>query len=181
VRSAAVLLAVMVTALASPAWSAVPSVADLDATARAAGNRIDVATHIGESIFATKWPAQVSQVSANEVAGHLIVGVRIWGVKFHAEMTREAFVGEVVTLMQRAFAAAPAAEEVDLWASVPIAVAKGQIVSGDLAVPTTRTVYSVTARRGESVAAVEARAGASDGGAYWDEEWERTAFKKTGN
>ena len=52
-------------------------------------------------------------------------------------------------LIARAFAAAPAAEEVDLWVTVPIAVGKGLVVSGDLAVPTTRTVFTLSVRRGE--------------------------------
>ncbi len=157
----------------------VPSVADLDATARAAGNRLDIATHIGEDIFSSTWPAQVSQISANELDRHLIVGIRIWGVKFHAEMTREEFVDEVSTLIQKAYSAAPAAEEVDVWASVPIDVAKGVVVSGDLAKPTSRTVFSITARRGESPAQVAERANkTTDGNVFWDEEWAREAFKK---
>jgi len=155
----------------------VPSVADLDATARAAGNRTDIATTIGKSIFSTSWSAQISQVSANAVGMHLIVGVRIWGVKFHHPMTRKQFVGEVAALVGRAFAVAPDAEEVDVWASVPIAVGKGVIVSGDLAKPTTRTVFSLSVRRGEAAAQIVARASAPEGGAFWDPDWERTAFQ----
>jgi hypothetical protein len=151
-------------------------VADLDAAARAAGNRIDVATAIGKSIFSTKWSAQVSQVSANAVGSHLIVGIRLWGVKFHRPITRRQFVGEVASLIGRAFAIAPEAEEVDIWASVPIAVGKGVIVSGDLAKPTTRTVFSLSAKRGETAAEIVARASSLDGGAFWDESWERSAF-----
>jgi hypothetical protein len=161
------------------ASAAVPSVADLDASARAAGNRLDIATRIGESVFGVTWPAQVSQISANEIERHLIVGIRIWGVKFHAEMTRRAFAGEVVSLVQKAFAAAPAAEEVDVWASVPIDVAHGVVVSGDLAKPTSRTVFSLTARRGESIAQISARAyQTTDAGVFWNEEWAHAAFKK---
>ncbi|MGA8534324.1 MAG: hypothetical protein WB615_09485 [Candidatus Tumulicola sp.] len=161
--------------------AAVPSVADLDASARAAGNRIDVATRIGENVFGSTWPAQVSQISANEIGGHLIVGIRLWGVKFHAALTREEFVGEVAALVERAFAAAPAAEEVDVWTSVPIDVAKGVVVSGDLAKPTSRTVFSLTARRGESAEQLSARAERTTAGdVFWDEEWARAAFKKDG-
>ncbi len=170
-----------VTAFASPsARAAVPSLADVDATARASGNRIDVATRIGESIFATSWPAQVSQVSANQMDRHLIVGIRLWGVKFHDELTRREFVTEVTDLIARAYAAAPAVEEVDVWASVPIEVARGEIVSGDLAVPTSRTVFSITSRRGEPAAEIEARASGLREGVFWDEEWARTAFAKQG-
>ena len=169
------------TALApAPASALVPSLADVDANARASGNRVDIATHIGETIFATTWPAQVSQISANQMERHLIVGIRLWGVKFHEEMTRREFVDEVAALVEKAFAAAPAAEEVDVWASVPIEVAKGEIVSGDLAVPTSRTVFSVTSRRGESPAEMKARISESSPGVFWDEEWARAAFTKPG-
>ena len=176
---AAVLAAV--TALPAPAArAAVPSLADVDATARATGNRLDVAMRIGESIFATTWPAQVSQVSANQMDRHLIVGIRIWGVKFHDEMSRRQFVAEVADLIARAYAAAPEVEEVDVWASVPIEVARGEIVSGDLAVPTSRTVFSLTSRRGEPASEIQARSYGMRDGVFWDEEWARTAFVKQG-
>ncbi len=154
-----------------------PTVAELDAQARAAGNRRDLATQIGDSVFGTPWPAEVSQISANALGDHLIVGIRILGVKFHQPVTREEFVSEVAALAEKAFAAAPSAEEVDIWASVPISVAKGVIVSGDLAKPTSRTVFSVTARRGEVTPALETRLGMPNDGVFWDEQWARTAFK----
>jgi len=180
VAAGAAVLAVVAAFGAGAARGAIPSVADLDATARASGNRVDVATRIGESIFATTWPAQVSQVSANQMDRHLIVGIRIWGVKFHDEMSRREFVTEVVDLIAKAYAAAPVAEEVDVWASVPIEVAKGEVVSGDLAVPTSRTVFSITSRRGEAATEIEARAAGSGEGVFWDEEWARSAFKNQG-
>jgi hypothetical protein len=154
-----------------------PSVADLDAAARAVGNRRDVAQRIGLDVFSTRWSAQVTQISANQFGSHLIVGIRLWGVKFHHPITRDEFVGEVVALVQRTFAVAPATEEIDVWASVPIAVAKGVVVSGDLAKPTSRTVFSLTVRRGETAAVVRARASAASDGVFWDSEWSRTAFK----
>jgi hypothetical protein len=155
-----------------------PSVADLDAAARAVGNRRDLAQRIGESIFATEWPAEVSQVSANSLQGHLIVGIRIWGVKFHKPMTRDEFSSEVAELVERAFAAVPGAEEIDVWASVPIAVTKGEIVNGDLAMPTSRTVFSLTVRRGENVATMRVPGSRWSDGAFWDPEWVRSAFKE---
>ncbi len=155
-----------------------PSVADLDAAARAVGNRRDVAQRIGLAVFSTRWSAQVTQISANQLGSHLIVGIRLWGVKFHYPITREAFIGEVVTLVQRTFAAAPATEEIDVWASVPIAVAKGVIVSGDLAKPTSRIVFSLTVRRGETPDRVRLRASAASD-VFWDPAWSRTAFKSS--
>ena len=170
------------TALAFVAASGIarayaPSVADLDAAARAVGNRHDIAQRIGESIFSTRWSAQVTQISANQVDSHLIVGIRMWGVKFHRPITRDEFVGEVVSLVERTFAAVPHVEEVDVWASVPIAVPKGVVVSGDLAKPTSRTVFSLTVRGIEPAASLRARASRSSDGVFWDPQWSGTAFK----
>lgn len=166
-------------ALALALLGAAPSVADLDASARAAGNRIGVATTVGRSVFRTTWPVQVSQLSANELDGHLILGVRLWGVKFHRPITRQEFVAQIVSIVSQAFAAAPKAEEVDVWASVPIEVGKDVVVTGDLAKPTSRTVFSLTVRRGESGDSVAARTDRS-AGVFWDAAWARTAFKKQG-
>jgi hypothetical protein len=101
----------------------------------------------------------------------------MWGVKFHHPMTRDEFIGEVVALTQRTFAAAPATEELDLWASVPIAVAKGAIVSGDLAKPTSRTVFSLTVRRSEAAPALRVRLSRASDAVFWDPQWSRAAFR----
>jgi hypothetical protein len=170
--AAALLAAGFGTAAASE-----PSVAQLDAAARAVGNRRDLAEHIGDTVFATKWPAEVTQISANGLDAHLVVGIRVLGIKFHEPMTREQFADEVVALINDAFTAAPTAEEVDLWASVPISVAKGVIVSGDLAKPTSRTVFSVSAGRDESAESLRSRISASGDGVFMDESWARSAFK----
>lgn len=175
-RISALLAAALFTGACGSALAYSPTVAQLDAEARAVGNRRDLAEHIGDVVFATQWPAEVTQISANQLDGHLIVGVRVLGVKFHETMTREAFINEALTLVQEAFAAAPDAEEVDLWASVPISVAKGVVVSGDLAKPTSRTVFSLTVRRGESDASIRARA--ESGGVFWNPVWTHTAFSE---
>jgi hypothetical protein len=156
----------------------VPSIADLDAAARSVGNRREVAERIGHILFKTAWSAEVSQISANRLGTHLIVGIRLWGVKFHRPITRQDFIDEVLSLAQETFAAAPETEEIDLWASVPIAVAKGVIVTGDLAKPTSRTVFSLTIRRGETPASLQARVSRSGVGVFWDSRWARSAFKE---
>lgn len=171
---AAAALAVALGPAVAAAYS--PSVAQLDAASRSTGNRRDVASRIGDSVFRTEWPAEVTQISANALEGHLIVGIRVQGVKFHHALRRQDFVDEVVALVQQAFAAAPGAEEVDLWASVPIAVGKDVIVSGDLAKPTSRTVFSVTARRDESAQALRDRIDGANEGVFWDSSWSETAF-----
>jgi len=174
------LTALLWVAALATAPATVPSTADLDATARAAGNRLDIATRIGERVFAETWPAQVSQISANEIGDHLVVGVRLWGVKFHHAVTREEFVDEVAAIVADAFESS-SAEEVDVWASVPIEVGKDVIVSGDLARPTVRTVFTLTAHRGQSPEAVASLALAkSSPDVFWDETWVRDAFKKQG-
>jgi hypothetical protein len=159
------------------ARAATPSIADLDAAARASGNRRDIAERIGVSVFTTEWPAEISHISANQLENHLIIGVRIWGVKFHQPITRDQFVDEVVAVTREAFAMAPTAEEIDVWASVPIVVGKDVVVSGDLAKPTSRTVFSLTVRRDETTAKLRGRIVSGDG-VFWDQEWVRSAFKQ---
>jgi hypothetical protein len=179
--SAAIAFAILVLAAPPVAVRATaPSVVDLDASARAAGNRLDIATQVGRRVFQTTWPVQISQISANELGSHLVIGIRLWGVKFHHPMTRKDFTSEIADVVSQAFAAAPGAEEVDVWTSVPIDVGKDVVVNGDLAKPTSKTVFSLSVRRGENVAAIAARAYRSPG-AFWDEEWARAAFKKQGS
>jgi hypothetical protein len=168
----ALLLASMATV---PARAVSPGVAALDAAARASGNRRDVATRIGDTLFRTEWPAEVNQISANAVGRHLIVGVRMWGVKFHRPLSRVTFVDEVVGVVGQAFKAAPQAEEVDLWTSVPLNVGKGAVVTGDLARPTSRTVFAMTATRGENPAALRERVLRGED-VYWDPQWVSTAL-----
>ncbi|HUZ48200.1 MAG TPA: hypothetical protein VMW12_00515 [Candidatus Dormibacteraeota bacterium] len=162
---------------ATVARAQMPSVADLDAHSRASGNRIDLAQRVGDSIFRTTWNAQVIHVSANSADGHTVIGLALSGVKFHAAITRAQFVAEIVDLVRRSFAAAPQAGEVDLWADVPIPVFKGEIVSGDLAKPAWRNVFTISARRGESTAKLVQRIDRGDG-VFWDQEWAKTAFKQ---
>jgi hypothetical protein len=163
-----------------PATASAPSVASLDAAARASGNRLDIATRIGDRVFASPLPAQVSQISANEFDGHLVLGIRLWGVKFHKPLTQAQFVDQVAFLVRTAFTIAPSAQEVDVWTSVPISTEKGVVVSGDLAKPTSRVVFTLSVSRTSSGAADIARATGRDGSAFWDADWVRTAFEKGG-
>jgi len=150
-------------------FATMPGIAELDATARATGNLKALAVRIGDRIFAAPWPAQVTQIAANGVDGHVIVGVRLSGVKFHHSLSRSDFEGEIARLVQLVFAQVPAVEEVDIWATVPIKVGKDLVVSGDLAVPTSRPVFTLAVRRGDDPTRALA---------FWDEDWARTAFKQ---
>ncbi|HET9029965.1 MAG TPA: hypothetical protein VFN49_07290, partial [Candidatus Aquilonibacter sp.] len=151
--AAALLLALTM----GPALASTPSVADLDAHARATGNRKDIAYSVGDRLFAREWPAQVMQVAANQMGAHLVLGLRLSGVHFHQDLTAAQFYDEVASLVAECFAAAPQAEEVDVWATVPLSVGKGVVVAGDLAKPTSRTVFTLSARRIEGIAAIAAR------------------------
>lgn len=173
-----VLSAALALDIGGTAAAYTPTVAELDASARAAGNRRDIAERIGASVFASRWAAQVSQISANALEGHVIVGIRVLGVKFHQPVTRDEFESEIVKLVEMAFAAVPSTEEVDLWASVPISVTKGAVVSGDLAKPTSRTVFSLSVRRGENAESLRARVNHAGDGVFWDEQWAHAAFRE---
>lgn len=154
--------------LLSLALASTLDVSQLDADARAAGNMKALAVSVGDKIFSTIWPAQVTQVSANGVGGHVVIGVRLSGVKFHVGLTRPQFLGEIDRLVTLAFAAAPRAEEVDVWATVPVPTGKGAIVAGDLAVPTSRAVFTLAVPRGDNPSNLQP---------YWDKDWARSAFK----
>jgi hypothetical protein len=154
-----------------------PSVATLDARSRAEGNRLDISMRVGQGIFSNPWPAQVLKVEANGIPSHVVLGLMISGVKFHEPLTKEAFVQEVAELARRSFAASPEIEEVDVWASVPISVQKGEVVSGDFARPASRNVFAATIPRGLDRTQLRARI-MNPQYAFWDQDWEQTAFKK---
>ena len=146
------------------------------AKSRAEGNRLDVAHTVGVAIFSTEWPAQVIKVHADGASGSVVVGLVLSGAKFHHPLTQRAFLSEVETLIARTFAADSAIDEVDAWAIISVPVAPGAIVSGSLAVPTSRTVFTVSALRSESRSALAHRL-ATGHDIFWDEDWRRSALK----
>lgn len=174
-----VALTLALAAMPAMAFAKAPTVADLDAASRAAGNRKELAERVGEAVFKSEWPAQIFRVSANSIGSHVVIGLGLYGVKFHRPMTQAQFSAEVVGLVKRSFVAVPEAEEVDVWTVVPVDVGKGVIVSGDLAQPTTRTVFTVAVPRNHA-SDLSATSLLRRSGVYWDEEWARTAFKKAG-
>lgn len=148
------------------------------ARSRAVGNRRDVAVRIGASLFTIEWPAQVLKVRADGANGAVVVGLVLSGTKFHRVLTQTAFLAEIDSLVQRSFAADPTIDEVDAWVIIPVPVAPGAIVSGSLAVPTSRTVFTVSVLRSESAATLKKRL-ATGRDIYWDEDWRRSALKRT--
>jgi hypothetical protein len=148
--------AALTFAFASVAFAAFPALtaraggseAEVDAYARAAGNRRADAVALGTVIFAQRRSAQVVKVRVDGAMSREVAGLVISGVKFHAPLSRNAFTDEVIDLVRTTFAASRV-EEVDVWATVPLATEAGAIVSGDMAQPTSRTVFAVSVRRAE--------------------------------
>ena len=134
---------------------------------------------LGDTLFKSQWAAQIFRVSVDSIGPHIVVGLGLYGVKFHHSISQADFAAEVAALVKQSFEALPTAEEVDVWTVVPVTVGKGVIVSGDLAQPTTRTVFAVTVMR-KNAPSLSAQALFAHSKAYWDEEWAHTAFKKAG-
>jgi len=131
---------------------------------------------IGRALFGTEWPAQVLNVYADGIAGgHDVAGLRLSGVHFHHALTREQFIAEVSALVNRSFSASTV-DEVDVWATVPLRVGKDIVVAGDLAKPTSRTVFTLSALRGETSASLVRRMRMAQG-VFWDQDWARSGLK----
>ena len=113
---------------------------------RAAGSRRAAATALARALLTMQWPATVDQVRIDGVKGHQIAGIVLSGVKFHRRLDANGFLNEVAALIVRSFANSDV-EEVDVWATTPISVPKGAVVSGDYAVPAAKTVFSCTVLR----------------------------------
>ncbi len=146
------------------AFARAGAMADMEARERSAGSRRDTAILIGRSLFATLWPAQIMKVRVDGIGPHEVAGVIVSGVKFHHALTPAAFEDEALAIAAHAFRASRV-EEVDVWATVPLAVAKGMPVSGDFAMPTARTVFGVSLERSERGAAARVHKGTD---VYWD-------------
>jgi hypothetical protein len=149
------------------AQAAVPASVTARAESRAEGNDRARAVALGEALLGTLWPAQILKIRIDAALGHRVAGIVLSGVKFHEPLDEAGFLREVQAIVTRAFARVPV-EEVDLWTTVPLDAGKGAIVSGDLARPTARTVFSVTVRRPE-LPRLDALL--HSGGVFWDEAW----------
>lgn len=148
-----------------------PSLALVDANARAAGNRRAVAVALGKRLFSNVWPVQILKVRVDGIGRHEVAGLVLSGVKFHGRVDEAGFLDEVAALVATSLAAVPI-EEVDVWAITPLDVAKGTVVAGDNAQPTARIVFAATVRRGD--APTFARRLASGTGVYWNPWWKRS-------
>jgi len=116
---------------------------------RAEGNDPALAERIGAALLNASFPEQLLKVRVLRVGDATVVGLMLSGVKFHAALTRKEFIADVGGMIDRAFDARPDVAEVDVWAVTPLEVQPAGVVSGDYAVPTTRTVFSAAVTRAQ--------------------------------
>lgn len=133
---------------------------------RIAGNAPDVAERVAVALLSAGYPEQILKVRTYKTQPAVVAGIMLSGVKFHAPVDRQTFAADAADMIYRAFAADPSVSEVDVWAVVPIAVPPHADVSGDLAVPTNRTVFSAAVRRADFT-----RDEGGLGTTYWEAGW----------
>lgn len=133
---------------------------------RIAGNDPAVAERVAVALLSADYPEQILKVRTYETEPAVVAGIMLSGVKFHAPVDRQTFAADAADMVYRAFAADPSVAEVDVWAVVPIEVPPHADVSGDLAVPTNRTVFSAAVRRADF-----ARDEDGLGTTYWEAGW----------
>jgi len=139
--------------------------AEVDAAARAAGNRRPAAVALGTALFRRIRPAQLVKVRIDGAGAHEVAGLVLSAVKFHGALDRAGFTSEVIELVRSTFAASDV-EEVDCWATVPFAQGANVVVTGDMAQPTSRTVFAVSVLRTEDATfAARVRRGTD---VFWD-------------
>jgi len=168
-RVVAVMLAAACTLGATQARAG-GSLADVNAARRSAGNHRPEAVHIGQTLFRTLWPAQLRKVRVDGIGRHLVAGLVLSGTKFHGPLSVNGVLDEVTTLVTQTFGAS-AVEEVDVWAIVPLPTYAHEVVAGDLAQPTSYTVFAATVRRSELATFAERVRRGED--VYWDAAWRR--------
>jgi hypothetical protein len=137
---------------------------------RAAGSDRSTAVAIASALLERPLAAQLLKVRCDRAGEHRVCGLVVSGVKFHHPLDRAGFEAEVRTLVRGAFAAAPI-EEVDIWTTVPLDAGRGVVVSGDLAQPTSATVFALTVTRSE-LPGLDARL-ASGHDVFWDAQFAR--------
>jgi peptidoglycan/xylan/chitin deacetylase (PgdA/CDA1 family) len=136
------------------------------ARSRIAGNAPDVAERVAVALLSGGFPEQVLKVRVFKTAPAVVAGIMISGVKFHEPVDRRTFAADAADMVYRAFAADPKISQVDVWAVMPVAVASNATVSGDLAVPTSRTVFSASRRRSDWISEPGGL-----GTTYWEPGW----------
>ena len=136
------------------------------ARSRSEGNAPGIAERVGVALLRVGFPEQILKVRVFATKPAVVAGIMLSGVKFHEPVDRATFTADVADMVDRTFAADRSIGEVDVWAVVPIPVAAGAAVSGDLAVPTNRTVFSASVLR----SAWDREEGGL-GTMFWENDW----------
>ncbi|GAC1299895.1 MAG: hypothetical protein NVSMB19_05270 [Vulcanimicrobiaceae bacterium] len=170
-RGASLALAAGLAVAATTPALAGGSLSDAVAAVRARGNDKPEAMRIGRNLFQITWPVQVTKIRVDVAGRHRVAGLVLSGLKFHTPVTPERFTDEVIELVRRTFAASTV-EEVDVWVILPLPTRAHEIVAGDLAHPSSYTVYAVTVRRTERET-FAARLQRGDD-VYWQPAWRAT-------
>jgi len=134
---------------------------------RIEGNAPEVAERVGVALLRGEFPEPILKVRVLKAGPAVVAGIMLSGVKFHEPVDRKAFASDVSSMTSRAFAADASISEVDVWAVVPIAVAPNADVSGDLAIPTNRTVFAASMLRADWL-----RDRAPADAQYWAPGWQ---------
>ncbi|MDQ6824645.1 MAG: hypothetical protein M3007_04180, partial [Candidatus Eremiobacteraeota bacterium] len=134
---------------------------------RIEGNTPQLAESVAVALLARRFAEPIMKVYVLTIPEAAVAGIVLSGVKFHAPVSRNRFMADVREMAKTAFAAAASLNEIDIWATVPVSVPAGEPVSGDFAVPTSKTVFSSVVtqqRRGLQTSLVW-------GTTYWDPRW----------
>ncbi|MEO7038545.1 MAG: hypothetical protein ABI186_00770 [Candidatus Elarobacter sp.] len=172
----------MLVAAAAAAQAAPPGVAAVVGSnprvaARSTGSDKAAARAIAARLLVHPWPAQLVHVRCERVGPHLDCGLVVSAVKFHRTLDRGSWNEEIGALVAGAYAAAPQADEIDCWATVPLDAGQGAVVSGDYAKPTAATVFSITVPRAGRAGVAERLA--SGQGVFWDPAFAASLAKGT--
>jgi peptidoglycan/xylan/chitin deacetylase (PgdA/CDA1 family) len=114
---------------------------------RIEGNDPAVAERIGISLLREDFREPIEKIRVLTVPAASVAGIMLSGSGLHGPVTETQFETDARSMALLALSNAPRVSEVDVWATVPQAVATGAVVAGDLALPTERTVFSLSLRR----------------------------------
>ena len=92
---------------------------------RSSGTDVATARRVAAALLARPLAAQLLRVRCERVGRHVDCGLIVSGVKFHRALDMRAWDAEIAALIDGAFAAAPEADEIDCWATVPLERGQG--------------------------------------------------------
>jgi len=116
---------------------------------RIAGNAPALAEGVAVALLARRFPEQILKVHVLSLRPATVAGIMLSGVKLHRAVNRQQFEADIADMVRLTFDSSPLIDEVDIWATVPLEVGTGLPVSGDYAVPTSRTVFSAAVTRAQ--------------------------------